>query len=236
MSTIVKKERKSSKKVKVEEPEVEICEITIDADLVKKHKKGKKEKKEKKIVEEVVEEVPVVVEEVPVVVEEVPVVVEKTGVESVGDVVAELLSVVASLKEHVVVAKGKKDKELASSLLGLAKQLQSLKKPIEKLPKQKKVKRVINSENTGFKKPIKISEELSKFCGWPIGENHSRVDVTRAVCSYIKEKELQNPENKREILADKHLKSLLKYDAKKEGKGLTYYMIQSHIQHHFIKV
>jgi chromatin remodeling complex protein RSC6 len=61
------------------------------------------------------------------------------------------------------------------------------------------------------------------------------VDVTRALCKYVKDEDLQNPANKRVILPDTKLKKLLKFDPKKEGKDLTYYMIQSHIQHHFIK-
>lgn len=106
------------------------------------------------------------------------------------------------------------------------KQLEAIKKYSED---KKPVRKA--GVNSGLQKPVMISEEMCKFCKWPLDEKHSRVDVTKAICDYIKEKDLQNPENRREIMVDKTLKRLLKY---KDDK-ITYPHIQKHINSHFIK-
>ena len=38
-----------------------------------------------------------------------------------------------------------------------------------------------NPENSGFKKPVEISEAISDFCGWDKKELKSRVDVTKFI-------------------------------------------------------
>ena len=88
--------------------------------------------------------------------------------------------------------------------------------------------------NSGFLKPVSISEELSVFTGWNANEPKSRVDVTRYICNYIKENNLQNPADRRQIIADKKLCTLLKFDPKTE-EPLKYYSIQGYLKHHFIK-
>lgn len=88
--------------------------------------------------------------------------------------------------------------------------------------------------NSGFLKPVSISEELSVFTGWNATEPKSRVDVTRYICNYIKENNLQNPADRRQIIADKKLCTLLKFDPKTE-EPLKYYSIQGYLKHHFIK-
>jgi upstream activation factor subunit UAF30 len=112
------------------------------------------------------------------------------------------------------------------SCSALTKQVENIKKYTAY---KKQVKKV--GQNSGLKKPIKISKEMCKFAGWKFGEEHSRVDVTSAICEYIRENNLQNPENRREILLDDTLKSLLEY---KEEK-ITYPHIQKYINIHFLK-
>ena len=100
-----------------------------------------------------------------------------------------------------------------------------------------KVKRQVNSDmskTSGFMKPVNVSKEVSQFAGWKDGDMHSRVEVTKLICNYVKSNDLQNPKDRRQILPDKKLKSLLKLtDNMKEP--LTYYSLQRHIQPHFIK-
>ena len=100
-----------------------------------------------------------------------------------------------------------------------------------------KPKRVVkrNNANSGFNKPVPISRELAKFAGWKPDELKSRVDVTKYICNYIKTKNLQNPDNRRQIMVDKdsNLKKLLKYDNAKEP--LYYYSIQTCLKPHYVK-
>lgn len=51
-------------------------------------------------------------------------------------------------------------------------------------------------------KPVRPSEQLAKIVG---SEPLPRSEVTKKVWAHIKENNLQNPENKREILADDKL-------------------------------
>ena len=91
------------------------------------------------------------------------------------------------------------------------------------------------SKNTssGFLKPVKISSEMSLFTKWDPSQLYSRVDVTKFLCNYIKVNQLQNPEDRRQILCDDSLSSLLKLD-KSSQNPLTYPGLQQHIQQHFI--
>ena len=100
-----------------------------------------------------------------------------------------------------------------------------------------KVRKTINRENSktsGFMKPVSVSKEIATFAGWPESELHSRVDVTKFICDYIKSNDLQNPTDRRQIKPDKKLRSLLKLK-ESEKEPLTYYSLQRHIQPHFIK-
>jgi chromatin remodeling complex protein RSC6 len=87
--------------------------------------------------------------------------------------------------------------------------------------------------NSGLMKPVVISKELAEFMKVPADSLHSRVSVTNAICSYIKEHNLQNPNNKREINSDANLARILNYKA--GSQPLTYFYIQQLIQPHFLK-
>ena len=230
-SVSTKKAVEKKKKVVKEEPTV--VEEPVVAKKVSTRGTKKKVKEEVKE-EPVAEEVKEVKEEEVVddVAEEVADEIDLSTAMGVNNTIA---GVITSLKEEIVKAKADKNRDLVASLTSICKTLTTTKKPIEKLSKTKKVRKVSENKNTGFHKPIQVTEEMSKFAGWTAGELKSRVDVTKSVCSYIKEKDLQNPENKREILVDGKLKKLLRYDADKHGP-LTYYRIQALIQPHFVKV
>jgi chromatin remodeling complex protein RSC6 len=119
----------------------------------------------------------------------------------------------------------------------LNKRLKLLKNKTSKAIKSRKsTRKPSNNTNSGFLKPVQISKEMSKFTGWESNFPRSRVDVTKFICKYIKDNELQNPKDRREILADDKLKKLLNYDPKKDDKPLTYYKIQSYLKPHFTPV
>lgn len=84
-----------------------------------------------------------------------------------------------------------------------------------------------HNQNSGLLKPVIISEEMVKFAGWEKDELHSRVDVTKVICAYIKgdekagRKNLQKPSNKKTILPDQTLKDLLRWDADSEEMAVS---------------
>ena len=56
--------------------------------------------------------------------------------------------------------------------------------------------------NSAFMKPMKPSEHLAKIVGT---DPLPRSEVTKKIWAHIKKNKLQNPENKREIIADEKL-------------------------------
>lgn len=103
----------------------------------------------------------------------------------------------------------------------IIKQINQVKKYAKYKHKVKK-----SNSNSGLQKPMVITEDMAKFAGWTPDELHSRVDVTKVLCEYIKTHDLQNPENRRQILLDPTLKKLLKYD----NDSLTYPHMQKHLK------
>jgi chromatin remodeling complex protein RSC6 len=86
---------------------------------------------------------------------------------------------------------------------------------------------------SGFKKLMQISEPLAKFLHWTVGEPHSRIDVMKGVCKYIKDNKLQSTADKRLIIPNSELASILMKDNKPENYiNLTYLNLQSFYSHH----
>ena len=104
----------------------------------------------------------------------------------------------------------------------------------QKPPKVKRLCLIVTIQILDFLKPVSISKEMSTFAGWKSDELHSRVDVTKYICNYIKENNLQKPEDKRQITPDAKLKKLLNYTPK-AGEPLKYYSLQTYLKQHFPK-
>lgn len=120
----------------------------------------------------------------------------------------------------------------------LLKQIKQLKTDSYKLLKIRNMgedkKNKGDHSNSGFMKPVLISEDLASFIGVHNEQPITRVLITKKICQHIKEKDLQNPEDRREILPDQALKKLFNItEADKEP--LTYYGIQKRIQKHIFK-
>lgn len=96
--------------------------------------------------------------------------------------------------------------------------LKSLEKP------KKKIKR-------GFSKPSLISNELSDFLNLPNESKIPRTEVTKLIIDYVKNKNLQDNENKQVIIPDNKLKELLCNNDEK----ITYFTIQKYLNKHFLK-
>jgi chromatin remodeling complex protein RSC6 len=116
----------------------------------------------------------------------------------------------------------------------LIKSVQKARNAALRASRKKKRNTTTKSENYGFNKPIKVSKDLAKFAGWNADELHSRIEVTRLVCQYVKDNNLQNPENRKQIIPDRKLTKLLSYDAAKD-EPLTFTSFQKFIRPHYLK-
>ena len=115
-------------------------------------------------------------------------------------------------------------------LRSVCRQLKTIKADCFRLLTRKVRKPSTRNGNSGFMKSVKISPEMAKFCGFKADQLVSRVDVTKSICNYVKEKNLQNPADRRQFNPDEKLATLL--DVK---ETITYYTLQKHIQKHFPK-
>jgi len=120
------------------------------------------------------------------------------------------------------------------------KDIKQLHSDVNRVNKFKKNGERKASTSSGFLKPVNISGELAKFTGWDVSKAYSRTAVTKFICNYIKTKKLYEEADKRNILCDASLKSLLKYDPAnppkdEEGKPqpLTYFRLQQYLKGHF---
>lgn len=155
-------------------------------------------------------------------------------------------SLTSRLDEEIERLETKRKTEKNSKVTGvqflkqLRKAVKILHRDASKVLKIRKTNRPAN-DHSGFKKPVKVSDEIVKFFGWDSSKLYSRTDVTRAVCKYIRDHNLQDPSNKRIIRPDAKLATLLSYDAKtmpidkKTGKPseLFYYYLQKLLTRHF---
>jgi chromatin remodeling complex protein RSC6 len=228
----VKKEKKERKESKKDESQQDKDSKKESSD---KKEVTKKEKKPKKVVEEPVETVETAETSDDLVDSSDPKKRVPPTKESILASFDEIISMVeteiTSIRENNTKTKGVK------FLRTLNKRLKTLRNQSSRVIKQRNssTRKATNNTNSGFLKPVKISNEMAKFTGWNANELKSRVDVTKYICNYIKENNLQNPTDKRQILADNKLSKLLNYDPKKANEPLTYYRIQSYIKPHFLK-
>jgi upstream activation factor subunit UAF30 len=85
---------------------------------------------------------------------------------------------------------------------------------------------------SGFVKPTRISDELASFLAKPSGTEMARTEVTRDINKYIREHNLQDKANGRQINPDTKLASLLKVA---KNDVLTYFNLQRYMSPHFAK-
>ena len=128
--------------------------------------------------------------------------------------------------------------ELRAMETSILSELKSLQKDtvkyIKTLNKKKKKKQSSDKVRapSGFAKPTKMSDMLCSFMDLPVGTEMARTDVTKYITKYVKEKDLQNPENKRQIMCDTKLKGLLNVD---DTVPVTYFNLQKYMKVHFFK-
>lgn len=116
----------------------------------------------------------------------------------------------------------------------VAKRVKGLRNDAARVMRTRKQTTRPKNTSSGFMKPVQISAEMAKFTGWEPDVPRSRVDVTKYLCQYIRDNDLQNPSDRRIIRPDTQLKDLLKLKENDNEKNpLTYYSLQKSIQHHF---
>lgn len=82
---------------------------------------------------------------------------------------------------------------------------------------------------TAFTRPTPLSDELCSFLGLPNGSELARTEVTTRISKYVREKELSNPENKRQILLDEPLKAIMGVDT------IEWLQMQKYLKPHFVQ-
>lgn len=152
--------------------------------------------------------------------------VEETATEPVSTVFDQFTEFMAKLQ-----AVSAQMSSLRTEFRGLERQVSRDLKAAAKITAKRK-KKSGNRAPSGFVKPTLISNELAAFLGKPQGTEMARTEVTREINAYIQQHKLQNPENRRKILPDTKLKSLLKI---KKGEELTYFNLQKYMSPHFAK-
>ena len=119
---------------------------------------------------------------------------------------------------------------LQSQIRGLEKAVRKEMKGLRKEASKNRAKG--NRKPSGFAKPSAVTPELCKFMGKEEGTEIARTEVTQHLIQYIKDNELQFAENKKIIVPDATLKSLL---GVKDGDEVTYFNLQRLMNKHFVK-
>jgi chromatin remodeling complex protein RSC6 len=178
------------------------------------------------VAETVVAETPVVVE-TPVVAE--PVV--DTPVDVAVEPVVEVDKFVVVLERLVRFSTELKD--TMTLVKSLQKEFQRVQKSsVKKSKKSAPLASAKPRTPSGFAKPTKLSDDLCAFLGVSAGSQMARTEVTRVINEYIKKNSLQDTADKRTIVPDAKLSSILKIA---DGQKLTYFNLQTYIKHHFQK-
>ena len=181
---------------------------------------GKTSKASKTSKKQVVEETPVVTE----VEEKVEQVAEQVATEVVNEITMtdeerfdqQLSAFMESMKAFT--------KSVRETMASFQLELRALSTQSKKLRKKTRKRTRGNNSPNGFTKTVSVSAEILKFCGKPSETQMSRNEVNQFIHSYIREHNLQNPENKRQIIPDNKLKKILdltKLRSKKELLEVT---------------
>jgi len=146
----------------------------------------------------------------------------------------DLTTLIASLEARIEEIKGDtKHKGWNKFLRNIKRQLGVAHKDVRSLLRMKKDSPRASNSNSGFRKPVPISKELSDFLEVPAGEDQPRTAVTVKLCAYVKEHGLQDQECRKNINPDDKLAKLLRYD--KSKGALNFLNMQKYVQCHFPK-
>ena len=154
-----------------------------------------------------------------------PVEAADAAVTSVQDDVKAMLTHANTLRETAAA--------LVAELKRVDKRVARLQKEADK--RRRRVKKPVEGEEVKprkpsiFELPTPLSNELCSFLGRASGSKESRSNITKAITTYVKEKNLKE---KHTIKPDAKLKALL---GVAEGDVLTYFNLQRYLNRHYLK-
>jgi chromatin remodeling complex protein RSC6 len=154
-----------------------------------------------------------------------PVEAADAAVSSVQDDVKAMLTQANSVRETVGA--------LVAELKRVEKRVARLQKEADK--RRRRQKKPVEGEEVKprklsiFELPTPLSNELCTFLGRAAGSKESRSNITKAITTYVKEKNLKE---KHTIKPDAKLKALL---GVAEGDVLTYFNLQRYLNRHYLK-
>lgn len=127
--------------------------------------------------------------------------------------------------------------QIKTYILSVTNQVKILEKNVKKEIKQNRKeinKRQVKCTRkpSGFAAASPISTDLCAFMGKDIGTSIARTEVTKFICSYIKQHSLTDDTNNKVIKPDSKLKNLLGIS---DDTVVTYFNIQRYMNKHFIK-
>ena len=181
---------------------------------------------EKKAAKKATTAAPVAAAPVVAAVTAAPVEAAEAATASVQDDVKSMLTQANTVRETVGA--------LVAELKRLEKRVARLQKEADK--RRRKSKKPVEGEEVKprkpsiFELPTPLSPELCSFLGRPAGSLESRSNVTKAITTYVKEKNLKD---KHTIKPDTKLKALLGVAAE---DTLTYFNLQRYLNRHYLKV
>lgn len=111
-----------------------------------------------------------------------------------------------------------------------------MEKDIKDTKKNSKKKRVRKPDAApgGFRKPIKISDEMCDFLNIPKGQLYVRTEISKKLNEYIRDNGLQNEKDRRIIEPNEDLLKLFS-DEYEDGCKLDFFTMQKYIKHHYPK-
>lgn len=110
-------------------------------------------------------------------------------------------------------------------------QLNTLASDIKHM-KKRYSKRKVSNVKSGFVKPVKLSSDLQDLIGTADDELVSRSVVNKKINDYIKEHDLQVPENRQTFVLDDKLSNLFGLE---KGSVVHYFKMQTYLKNHYPK-
>jgi upstream activation factor subunit UAF30 len=147
---------------------------------------------------------------------------------SIDAKIQQVYSVISSLKND--------SKALRKEILANKKAFEKLEKKTSKKKRAAPVEgEEVKPRNSGFMRPVKISDELASFLGKTTGTVMGRQDANDEIRQYVALHNLKETEKGkgRNINPDAKLSALLKLP---KDEQLTYFNLQKYMKPHFIRI
>ena len=124
-------------------------------------------------------------------------------------------------------------KGIYEELSTAGKQVKSIQDSLKQLNREF---RNLDRQNKAKKKreqpPLLLSKDLENFLSVQHGTKLTKAEVMKNISSYIKEKNLQVAENKRQFIPNKQLAKIFNI---KKPHSMTFVEINKHVSHHLTK-